>query len=49
MPKLQLSFHTTFALKKEDLRKIVQAAAGEKGLDDTLEGLIGRTGLGNKK
>ncbi len=49
MPKLQLSFHTTFALKKEDLLKILQATAEEKGLDDTLEGLINRTGLGNRK
>lgn len=49
MPKLQLSFHTTFALKKEDIVKILQAAAEEKGLGDTLEGLMNRTGLGNKK
>jgi len=35
MPKLQLSFHTTFALKKEDLLKIIQAASEEKGLNDT--------------
>jgi hypothetical protein len=49
MPKLQLSFHTTFALKKEDLLKILQAAAEEKGLNDSPEGLIERTGLGNKK
>ena len=49
MPKLQLSFHTTFALKKQDLRKIIQTAAEDKGLDDTLEGLIERTSLGNKK
>jgi hypothetical protein len=49
MPKLQLGFHTTFALKKEDLIKILQAAAEEKGLSDTLEGLMDRTSLGNKK
>jgi hypothetical protein len=49
MPKLQLSFHTTFALKKEDLLKIIQAASEEKGLNDTLEDLIEKTGLGNKK
>lgn len=49
MPKLQLSFHSTFALKKEDLIKIIQAAAQERGLNDSLEGLKQRTGLGNKK
>lgn len=49
MPKLQLSFHTTFALKKEDLLKILNAASQEKGLDDSLENLMKRTGLGNQK
>lgn len=49
MPKLQLSFHTTFALKKEDLFKIIRAAAEEKGLNDSLDGLMQRTSLGNKK
>lgn len=49
MPRLQLSFHTTFALKKEDLIKILKAASEEKGLKDTIEGLMERTGLGNMK
>lgn len=49
MPKLQLSFHTTFALKKEDILRILQAAAEAKGLSDSLESLMDRTGLGNKK
>ena len=49
MPKLQLSFHGTFALKKEDLLKIIQAASEEQGLHDSLENLMQRTGLGNKK
>jgi hypothetical protein len=49
MPKLQLSFHTSFALKKEDLSKILQVAAEENGLDSLLETLMERTGLGNKK
>jgi hypothetical protein len=49
MPKLQLSFHTTFALKKEDILRILQAAVEERGLSDSLEGLMHRTGLGNKK
>lgn len=49
MPKLQLGFHTTFALKKGDLLKLLQAAAEEKGLSDSIESLMDRTGLGNKK
>lgn len=49
MPALQLSFHTTFALKKEDLLKMLKAAQDEIGLKDNLEGLKDRTGLGNKK
>lgn len=49
MPKLQLSFHGTFALKKEDLLKILQACTEDKGLDDTKERLMERTGLGNQK
>ena len=49
MAKLQLSFHGTFALKKEDLLKILQAITEEKGLDDTKERLVERTGLGNQK
>jgi hypothetical protein len=49
MPKLQLSFHTTFALKKEDILRILQAAVEENGLSDSLESLMNRTGLGNKK
>lgn len=49
MPKLQLSFHTSFALKKEDLKKILRAAREDPGLHDSLENLIKKTGLGNKK
>ncbi len=49
MPRLQLSFNATFALKKEDLIKVLQAAAEEKGLGDTTPSLIQRTGLGNRK
>ena len=49
MPKLQLGFHTNFALKKEDIVGILQAATEERGLKDSLEGLMNRTGLGNKK
>jgi len=58
MPKLQLSFSGTFALKKEDLCKILRAAAEEKGLKDSAKGLSKedsdkelskRTGLGIPK
>jgi hypothetical protein len=49
MPDLQLSFHGTFALKKEDLAKILQAAIKEKGLKDSREGLMDETKLGNEK
>ncbi|OUC12872.1 MAG: hypothetical protein B0A82_20160 [Alkalinema sp. CACIAM 70d] len=49
MPKLQLSFHTSFALKKEDLLKILKAANEEQGLHGKLEILMQRTNLGNKK
>lgn len=49
MPKLQLSFSGTFALKKEDLCKILKAASEEKGLQDTPENLRERTGLGIPK
>lgn len=49
MAKLQLSFHGTFAFKKEDIIKIIQAASEEKGLNDCLDNLMQRTGLGNRK
>lgn len=49
MPKLQLSFHGTFALKKEELGKILDAATEAQGLKDSREGLMERTGLGNEK
>ncbi len=49
MPNIQLHFNGNFALKKEDLRKILQAAAEEKGLNDDLQGLMDRTSLGNAK
>lgn len=49
MPELQLSFHTTFALKKEDILRILKVASEEKGLKDTAQSLIEKTGLGNKK
>lgn len=49
MPRLQLSFHTSFALKKEDLTKILDVAKNEPGLGDSLKNLMEKTGLGNKK
>ncbi len=49
MPKLQLSFHTTFALKKNDLKRILTIAQEESGLHAPLEVLMAKTGLGNKK
>ena len=39
MPTLQLSFSGTFALKKEDLCKILRVAAEENGLRDSDKGL----------
>ncbi|MEB3231920.1 MAG: DUF4007 family protein [Leptolyngbyaceae bacterium] len=49
MPDLQLSFHGTFALKKEDLLKILQAATEVQGLQGSKKELMERTGLGNEK
>lgn len=49
MPKLQLSFHTTFALKKNELRRILTIAQEEGGLNAPLEELMSQTGFGNKK
>jgi hypothetical protein len=49
MPKLQLGFHTTFALKKDDLRRVLEVVQRERGLNAPLEDLMSRTGLGNKK
>ena len=49
MAKIQLHFNGSFALKKEDLRKIIGAAAEAKGLNDNLQNLIARTSLGNAK
>lgn len=49
MPQLQLSFNASFALKKEDLLKILRVAADEEGLAFPLSDLMTKTGLGNKK
>lgn len=49
MAKLQLHFNGNFALKKEEISRILQAATEEKGLNDDLQGLMDRTNLGNAK
>ena len=50
MPELNLSFHTTFSLKKEDILRMIKVAEEEeKGVKDSQENLMAKTGLGNKK
>ncbi len=49
MANLKMHFHGNFALKKEEIRRILQTATEEKGLNDTLENLMQRTSLGNAK
>jgi len=50
MAELQLSFHTTFSLKKEDILRMINVAKEEeKGVNDAQENLMAKTGLGNKK
>lgn len=49
MPDFQLSFHGTFALKKQDLLSIVKAATESDGLADKRQGLMKQTKLGNEK
>jgi Protein of unknown function (DUF4007) len=49
MARIQLYFNGNFSLKKEELNKIIQTASEEKGLNDNLENLMGRTSLGNAK
>jgi len=49
MPEFNLSFHATFALKKEDVLRIIKAAEEEKGLDDSRDNLVIRTGMGAPK
>lgn len=49
MANLQLGFHGTFQLKKEEIAKIIQTATEEKGLNDTVKNLMVRTGFGNAK
>ena len=49
MSKLQLHYNGNFPFIKEEIRRILQADAEEKGLNDTLQGLMDRTSLGNAK
>jgi len=49
MPEFNLSFHGTFALKKEDILRMLKVAEEEKGANDTKQDLMSRTGLGNEK
>lgn len=49
MSELNLSFHATFALKKEDVLRIIKAAEEEKGLDDSRDNLVIRIGMGAPK
>lgn len=49
MLKLQLSFHTIFTLRKENLLKIVQASAENRDLNHFTKRLRPCTGLGTKK
>lgn len=49
MSALKLSFHGTFALKKQDVLKLLEAAEAEQDLHGSLMELVERTGLGNEK
>ncbi|BAY08114.1 hypothetical protein [Calothrix sp. NIES-2098] len=49
MAKLQLHFNGSFALKKDEISRIVRAAAQDNGLDDSLPNLMVKTSLGNGK
>jgi hypothetical protein len=49
MAKLQLHFNGTFAFKKEEIKRILEAASQKEGLKDSLQNLMSKTGLGNAK
>lgn len=49
MAKLQLHFNGSFALKKDEISRIIHAAAEDKGLNDSLPNLMEKTSLGNGK
>jgi hypothetical protein len=47
--KMQLSFHGSFACKKEELSVMLREANIDRGLKDSRKDLMARTGLGNEK
>ncbi|GJD20077.1 hypothetical protein RIVM261_050330 [Rivularia sp. IAM M-261] len=49
MARLEMHFNGTFALKREEVSRILKAASEEKALDDTLKDLADRTSLGGPK
>ncbi|OIP72763.1 MAG: hypothetical protein AUK43_02015 [Oscillatoriales cyanobacterium CG2_30_40_61] len=49
MTKIQLHFNGNFSLKKEEIKRILNAASETEGLKDTLQNLMEKTGLGNAK
>ncbi|WP_026786967.1 DUF4007 family protein [Planktothrix rubescens] len=49
MTKIQLHFNGNFSLKKEEIKRILNAASETQGLKDTLQNLMAKTGLGNAK
>ena len=49
MTKIQLHFDPHFRLKKEEIKRILEAASETQGLNDTLQNLMVKTGLGNAK
>ncbi|MEH2414248.1 DUF4007 family protein [Nostoc sp.] len=49
MAKLQLHFNGSFALKKDEINRLLHASAQEKGLNDSLPNLMEKTSLGNGK
>lgn len=49
MTKIQLHFNASFSLKKEEIKRILDAASETQGLKDTLQNLMAKTGLGNAK
>ncbi|AFY45725.1 DUF4007 family protein [Nostoc sp. PCC 7107] len=49
MAKLQLHFNGSFALKKDEISRLIYAANQDQGLNDSLPNLMEKTSLGNGK
>jgi hypothetical protein len=49
MNKLQLSFHTTFPLRKQEVARLLSLAARPEGLPVSTQELVAETGFGTKK